>query len=91
MGATGAWILLWSLLILALAVVGGVWVVRTLGSRNPRQIPPATPPGLQEAREALRLRYARGEISREDYLQAKIELAGLSDDHGQPIEFPLVR
>lgn len=74
MGATGSWILLWSLLILALAVAAGVWVVRTLGHRNPRQIPPATSPGLQEAREALRLRYARGEISREDYLQGKIEL-----------------
>ena len=32
------------------------------------------PSGLQEAQEALRLRYARGEISREDYLQGKVEL-----------------
>jgi uncharacterized membrane protein len=31
-------------------------------------------PGLQEARDALRLRYANGEISREDYLQGKVEL-----------------
>ena len=32
------------------------------------------PPGLQEARAALRMRYASGEISREDYLQGKVEL-----------------
>jgi uncharacterized membrane protein len=31
-------------------------------------------PGLQEARAALRMRYANGEISREDYLQGKVEL-----------------
>ena len=33
-------------------------------------------PGLPEARAALRMRYANGEISREDYLQGKVELAG---------------
>ncbi len=31
-------------------------------------------PGLQEVRDALRLRYANGEISRDDYLQGKVEL-----------------
>jgi uncharacterized membrane protein len=29
---------------------------------------------VREAKDALRLRYANGEISREDYLQGKVEL-----------------
>ena len=29
---------------------------------------------VREAKDALRLRYAHGEISREEYLQGKIEL-----------------
>ena len=80
MGASGAWILLWSLLGLALAVLvvaGGIWAARVLGAghrdRSP-QVSAAAPPGLQEARDVLRLRYARGEVSREDYLQGKVEL-----------------
>lgn len=70
-------ILLCSLLALAVAVTSGVVVAKVLVSRpqtNPPQIPAAPPPGLQEAQDALRLRYARGEISREDYLQGKVEL-----------------
>jgi putative membrane protein len=78
MGTTGGmygWILLWGLLGLALVVAGAVVATRVLGSRHAdRQVPAAESPGLQEAREALRLRYARGEISREDYLQGKVEL-----------------
>ena len=31
-------------------------------------------PTLREAKDALRLRYANGEISRGDYLQGKVEL-----------------
>jgi uncharacterized membrane protein len=31
---------------------------------------------MQEARDALRLRYANGEISWEDYLQGKVKLEG---------------
>jgi putative membrane protein len=73
----GWWILLWSLLGVALAVTGGVLVARVLSSRHragSRQIRVTESPGLQEARDALRLRYANGEISREDYLQGKVEL-----------------
>jgi len=76
----GAWILLWSLLALALAVLlvtGGVWVARALTNRDrgsPRQISATVPPGVQEAQDALRLRYAHGDISREEYLQGKVEL-----------------
>lgn len=78
-GAGYPWILilLWSLLGLAVAVTSGVVVAKVLSSRRqtgPSQIRAAEPPGLQEAQCALRLRYARGEISREDYLQGKVEL-----------------
>jgi putative membrane protein len=72
-------ILLWSLLGLIVAVTSGVAAAKVLSSRHqadPRQIRAAEPPGLQEAQDALRLRYARGEISREDYLQGKVELQG---------------
>lgn len=75
--ATGAWILLWSLLGLALVVTGAVLVTRAVSSRRKAesgQISAPESPGLQEARDALRLRYANGEISREDYLQGKVEL-----------------
>ncbi len=82
MGTTGSaypWllILLWSLLGLVVAVTSGVVAAKVLSSRHradPRQIRAPEPPGVQEALEALRLRYARGEISREDYLQGKVEL-----------------
>jgi uncharacterized membrane protein len=79
MGASpmAAWILLWSLLGLALAVTGGVLVARLLASRRDagsRQIGTSESPGLQQARDALRQRYANGEISREEYLQGKVEL-----------------
>jgi putative membrane protein len=59
------------------AVTSGIVVAKVLSSRHqadPRQVCSPEPPGLQEAQDALRLRYARGEISREDYLQGKVEL-----------------
>ena len=77
MTATGSWMLVWILLGVVPAVAGGVWVARTAGSRHGDSSPEiraARPAGVQEAQEALRLRYARGEISREDYLQGKVEL-----------------
>lgn len=39
--------------------------------------PPAADPGLAEAIADLRLRFGRGEISREEYLQGKVELEDL--------------
>jgi uncharacterized membrane protein len=41
---------------------------------EPPQVRAGDPPALREAKEALRLRYANGEISREEYLQGKVEL-----------------
>jgi putative membrane protein len=78
MGSTDiwAWILLWTFLGLAVAVIAGVTVTRAVG-RDPAeraQIGPPEPPAAQQARDALRLRYAKGEISREEYLQGSVEL-----------------
>jgi len=78
MGSTGpgTWIIVWIVLGLALAVTGGILVARALGTRraDPPQLHQAESPAVREARDALRLRYANGEISREDYLQGKVEL-----------------
>jgi uncharacterized membrane protein len=60
-------------------VAGGVLISRVLNSRHsagPRQNPATESPGRQEAKDALRLRYANGEISREDYLRGKVKLEG---------------
>jgi putative membrane protein len=49
-------------------------VLRTRGRAGPSEVRPAESPAVRQAKDALRLRYANGEISREDYLQGKIEL-----------------
>ena len=74
---TGASMLLWIFLGVALAVAGGVvaaLVLRTRGEAGPSEVCPADSPAVRQGKEALRLRYANGEISREDYLQGKVEL-----------------
>jgi len=79
MGGTGmgGWIFLWIFFGLVAALAVGAVVARALGTRHepgPRQIPPAESPAVREAKDALKLRYAHGEISREEYLQGKVEL-----------------
>jgi putative membrane protein len=74
-GMMGAWMIGWgllSLLVLGLAVAGGIWAVRTLAGR--RASGAIRPSDVAEAQAVLRRRYAAGEITREDYLQAKVEL-----------------
>jgi putative membrane protein len=79
MGGTGigAWMLLWIFLGLAVAVGGGVLIARMLGTRRGADQPQGgatESPAVTEAKNALRRRYANGEISREEYLQGKVEL-----------------
>jgi putative membrane protein len=75
-GDMWAWVLLWIILGVAVVVTAGV-VVRALGSGHksePPQIPPAESAAVREAKDALKIRYAKGEIDREEYLQGKVEL-----------------
>jgi uncharacterized membrane protein len=78
MGAgMGAWVLLWIFLGLVMAVTAGVVVARVLGTRRgpePPRLPPPESPAVREAKDALRRRYANGEIDPEEYLQGKAEL-----------------
>ena len=76
-GDAWAWILLWIILGVTVVVTAGVVVVRAVGSAHepePPQIPPGDSPAVAEAKDALKMRYAHGEISREEYLQGKVEL-----------------
>ena len=74
--AMGAWILL-LVVALAVGVTAGVLIARgphTRRTAEPPQIPPVDSPAVREAKDVLRLRYANGEISGEEYLQGKVEL-----------------
>jgi putative membrane protein len=71
---TGGGYLLWFLLLLLFLLLAGAGVAvavwfsqRGPGSRH-------VPPGEKEALEILRQRYARGEISREEYLSMREDL-----------------
>ena len=59
--------------VLALLVAGAIWLARTLTR------PPSPPSGPGPARAELDLRYARGDLTREEYLQRRADLEG-----GQP-------
>ena len=76
-GGMGAWMVLWIVLGLAVVVAGGIVVARALTARRepgPPAISPDDSAAVRDARDALKLRYAHGEISREEYLQGKVEL-----------------
>lgn len=81
MGGVGAagwlWMAVWfvlALVLLVLAVLAVVWLARNLGGE--RSHPPAgrESGAVASARETLDLRYARGELSREAYRQARRDL-----------------
>jgi putative membrane protein len=77
MGAASGWVLAWAFLAVVLVIAGGIAAARALAIRHgtePPQIGAGDSPAVREAKDALRLRYANGEISREEYLQGKVEL-----------------
>ena len=80
-GAGAGFMVVWmvfGLLLTVLLVVGIVWLVRQVsssgGSPSDSQQPPSTGAGSGTAREELDRRYARGEISREEYLAIRDDL-----------------
>jgi putative membrane protein len=73
----GAWMFLWIILGLAVVAAIGVVTARVLAAPHkpePPQVPPAETTAVRKAKDALKMRYARGEIDREEYLQGKVEL-----------------
>jgi putative membrane protein len=72
----GAWMILWIILGLAVVAAASVAVARALSTRRePDQAQVADePPAVRQAKDALRQRYAKGEIDREEYLQGKVDL-----------------
>ena len=82
-GAGAGFMVIWmvfGLLLIVLLVVGIVWLVRQVSSNGGRptdqQGPPSTGSGSGTAREDLDRRYARGEISREEYRAIRDDLEG---------------
>jgi putative membrane protein len=59
--------------LLLLAVVGGIALFRAVTRQATTPTPPGTPPA-DPARAELDLRYARGEVDREEYLQRRADL-----------------
>ncbi len=68
-GMMGPWMWLFYLVLLGLFVTGVVWFVRQMPTMQ-QSVPPqeVQHQDMDDPREVLRLRYARGEISREEYL-----------------------
>jgi putative membrane protein len=59
-------------IILMIAVIGVLWLVYALGAARTQNRIGRRSPGL----EALEARYARGEISRDEYLEKKRDISG---------------
>jgi uncharacterized membrane protein len=81
------------LLIVAILVGAAVWVV----SRATRERPPAVPPvgwmppqpaASDPALEHARMRYARGEITRDEFLRMWSDLGGAIDTPGPSVAPP---
>jgi hypothetical protein len=59
------------------------WVRPFPGTGRP---PGGPPPGRQDPLEVVRMRYARGELNRDDYLQATRDLGGTPADEAPTAE-----
>ncbi|MFL1376880.1 SHOCT domain-containing protein [Nocardiopsis protaetiae] len=66
---------LFTVVVMVLVALGVYLVVTVSAVADAKRITPDRPhPVVDRAQEELRLRYARGEIGREEYLQRKIDL-----------------
>ena len=79
MGQMGQWMNVWAvfwvifgLLLIALAVAALVWMIRSMSDN--RRPDARDRSGREDVVHELELRYARGELSREDYLQRRSDL-----------------
>jgi putative membrane protein len=75
--------------VLLLALIGlAMWAILRMTSRGSTLLPAARPAGAvpppDGALEEVRLRYARGEISREEFLQRSQDLGGIGTSAGEP-------
>ncbi|MGZ4381995.1 MAG: SHOCT domain-containing protein [Gaiellaceae bacterium] len=68
----------WLFMALVLAALIGLAVFLALRYTSRRAAPPVAtaPASSEEALAVLRMRYARGEVSRDEFLQASIDLGG---------------
>ena len=66
--------LIWMLLFWGALFFGGFWLVRSLAGATARGRAPERLPRPISAQEILAQRYARGEISREEFEQARRDL-----------------
>jgi putative membrane protein len=64
-GWDAGWMWLWGIAMMVLFVVLVVWVVRTVAGGHVSS--PSTPDPLDRAREILAERYARGELTTQEY------------------------
>lgn len=80
-GWWGVWGILWVLIalgVLALLIAGVVWLVHSMATGG-RGRPPSPGAGGGSTRDILDVRYARGEIDRDEYVRARQDL-------GDPVE-----
>jgi uncharacterized membrane protein len=69
----------WALLFLFLLVLGSMFVWMVLQSRRkPRAAVPAGASAVDPALEELRLRYARGEVGRDEFVTTEADLRGIA-------------
>lgn len=79
-------------LLLVLALIVAAYLVRTLrGDRLGQRRVSAVPGGvgtLEDPLQVLRMRYARGEVSRDDFLQGTSDLTSVSPAEEAPPQGP---
>jgi putative membrane protein len=78
-GMGWVWMWIWTVVgvaMLVLVVLAVVWLARSAGGSEAGSSSGSAPHGGPSAREVLDLRYAKGEITRDEYVQARRDLDG---------------